>query len=75
MPSIFARLLRCSQFLSAAWLGVAGSVWAMTLPEHPYPSSRRYGDRFLQLLHGRRPSAMHSEAALHRELRRFVRIM
>jgi citrate synthase len=25
-------------------------------PEPPYPSSRRYGERFLQLLHGRRPS-------------------
>ena len=27
-------------------------------PEHPYPSARRYGERYLQLLHGRRPSAM-----------------
>jgi citrate synthase len=26
-------------------------------PEHPYPQSRRYGERFLQLLHGRAPSA------------------
>ena len=26
-------------------------------PEHPYPQSRRYGERFLQLLHGRTPSA------------------
>ncbi|WP_116807891.1 citrate/2-methylcitrate synthase [Steroidobacter cummioxidans] len=25
-------------------------------PEHPYPASRRYGERYLQLLHGRRPS-------------------
>lgn len=25
-------------------------------PEHPYPQSRRYGERYLQLLHGRRPS-------------------
>jgi citrate synthase len=27
-------------------------------PEHPHPSSRRYGERFRQLLHGRRPSEM-----------------
>lgn len=27
-------------------------------PEHAYPQSRHYGERFLQLLHGRRPSAM-----------------
>lgn len=26
-------------------------------PEHGYPHSRRYGERFLQLLHGRTPSA------------------
>ena len=26
-------------------------------PEHPYPQSRRYGERYLQLLHGRPPSA------------------
>jgi citrate synthase len=25
-------------------------------PEHPYPGSRRYGERYLQLLHGRQPS-------------------
>lgn len=25
-------------------------------PEHPYPQSRRYGERYLQLLHGRLPS-------------------
>ncbi|MFC4310102.1 citrate/2-methylcitrate synthase [Steroidobacter flavus] len=25
-------------------------------PEHPYPASRRYGERYLQLLHGRQPS-------------------
>jgi citrate synthase len=25
-------------------------------PEHPYPTSRRYGERYLQLLHGRQPS-------------------
>jgi citrate synthase len=25
-------------------------------PEHGYPASRRYGERYLQLLHGRRPS-------------------
>lgn len=25
-------------------------------PEHGYPSSRRYGERYLQLLHGHRPS-------------------
>jgi citrate synthase len=25
-------------------------------PEHPYPHSRRYGERFLQLLHGRTPT-------------------
>ncbi|HWK50656.1 MAG TPA: citrate/2-methylcitrate synthase, partial [Steroidobacter sp.] len=27
-------------------------------PEHPYPASRRYGERYLQLLHGRRPSPL-----------------
>lgn len=27
-------------------------------PEHPYPQSRQYGERFLQLLHGRAPSPM-----------------
>ncbi|WP_129641609.1 citrate/2-methylcitrate synthase [Peristeroidobacter agariperforans] len=27
-------------------------------PEHPYPSSRRYGERYLQLLHGRQPSPL-----------------
>jgi citrate synthase len=26
-------------------------------PEHPYPQSRRYGERFLQLLHGRTPTS------------------
>ena len=26
-------------------------------PEHAYPASRRYGERYLQLLHGRAPSA------------------
>lgn len=25
-------------------------------PEHPYPQSRRYGERYLQLLHGRLPA-------------------
>ncbi len=25
-------------------------------PEHPYPSSRRYGERFLMLMHGRTPT-------------------
>ncbi|WP_129781210.1 citrate/2-methylcitrate synthase [Peristeroidobacter soli] len=25
-------------------------------PEHPYPASLRYGERYLQLLHGRQPS-------------------
>ena len=25
-------------------------------PEHPYPAARRYGERYLQLLHGRPPS-------------------
>lgn len=27
-------------------------------PEHPYPASRRYGERYLRLLHGRRPSPL-----------------
>jgi citrate synthase len=26
-------------------------------PEHPYPQSRRYGERYLHLLHGRQPTA------------------
>src|SRR5690606_18053688 len=30
--------------------------------EHPYPSSRRYGERFLMLLHGRTPASEHVEA-------------
>lgn len=29
--------------------------------EHPYPTSRRYGERFLQLLHGRTPSTAQVE--------------
>jgi citrate synthase len=31
-------------------------------PEHPYPASRRYGERFLQLLHGRQPSPIEVSA-------------
>lgn len=31
-------------------------------PEHPYPQSRRYGERYLQLLHGRRPSQIETSA-------------
>ncbi len=31
-------------------------------PEHPYPESRRYGERYLALLHGRTPSAEEVEA-------------
>jgi citrate synthase len=31
-------------------------------PEHPYPASRRYGERYLALLHGRVPSAEEIEA-------------
>jgi len=31
-------------------------------PEHPYPVSRRYGERYLQLLHGRRPSPIEVSA-------------
>lgn len=30
--------------------------------EHPYPASRRYGERYLQLLHGRTPSPAAVEA-------------
>lgn len=31
-------------------------------PDHPYPASRRYGERFLALLHGRTPSPQEVEA-------------
>lgn len=31
-------------------------------PEHPYPASRRYGERYLQLLHGRQPSPIEVSA-------------
>ncbi len=31
-------------------------------PEYPYPSSRRYGERYLMLMHGRAPSAEELEA-------------
>ncbi len=31
-------------------------------PEHPYPASRRYGERYLQLLHGRQPSSIEVSA-------------
>lgn len=30
-------------------------------PDHPYPASRRYGERFLALLHGRTPTAQDVE--------------
>jgi len=30
--------------------------------EHPYPESRRYGERYLRLLHGREPTAAQIEA-------------
>jgi citrate synthase len=31
-------------------------------PEHSYPTSRRYGERYLQLLHGRQPSPIEVSA-------------
>jgi citrate synthase len=31
-------------------------------PEHSYPTSRRYGERYLQLLHGRQPSPIEMSA-------------
>lgn len=31
-------------------------------PEHAYPTSRRYGERYLQLLHGRQPSPIEVSA-------------
>ncbi|HEY5757325.1 MAG TPA: citrate/2-methylcitrate synthase [Steroidobacter sp.] len=31
-------------------------------PEHSYPTSRRYGERYLQLLHGRQPSPLEVSA-------------